>query len=126
MFEVPAPLRKLRAELASFVWRSPLASFADDYRSARELRGWVRGPGQGAAPVLIKRAVLRSLAAAYRLGTFVETGTCLATTTYALRNDFDRIITIELDHELCANVRQRLGRLKHIQVLQGDSASVLP
>ena len=99
---------------------------ADDYRFAQELRQWVRSTGDLAAPALVKRAVLRTLAAAYRLHTFVETGTYLARTTYALRNDFHSIITIELDRKLWANAWRRLSRLKHIEVRQGDSASVLP
>jgi hypothetical protein len=126
MFTLPLPLRRLRMQLTSFVWRTPLARVADSYRSDRELRGWVRGTQAGAAPALVKRALLRSLAAAYRLSTFVETGTSLANTTYALRNDFDRIITIELDPKVCANARRRLSAFKHISVRQGDSASLLP
>ena len=126
MLAINASLRRLRSELASFVWRSPLAPMADGYRCNRELRTWVRGAGKGAAPALVKRALLRSLGAAHRLSTFVETGTCLGGTTYALRNDFETIISMELDPILWANAARRLRPFPQISIRRGDSAELLP
>jgi hypothetical protein len=47
-------------------------------------------------------------------------------TVYALRHDFERLISIELDPELAAHARQRFKRHSNITILQGDSSVVLP
>src|SRR5260370_16237935 len=90
-------LSKLMSVLAVWLsgWarRSPIAAAVDDLRAQQELSSWKRNtPSMGPVPALVKRALLRTVAAEHRLSTLVETGTCLGKTTYALRDDFVRII----------------------------------
>lgn len=112
--------------LSDLLWKTPAGGMLDAYRAERELQAWQKGPRITQAPTLVKRALLRSLAAKHGLRTLVETGTCLGGTAYALRNDFDRIITIELDPALHARAARRLAPCRHIRALQGDSAALLP
>lgn len=66
------------------------------------------------------------MAASIRIPTLVETGTCFGDTVFALRNDFRRIISIELDPSLGRRAQQRLASFNHISVYLGDSAELLP
>ena len=56
----------------------------------------------------------------------VETGTYMGETAWALRRDFERIETIELEPTLARLARIRFGRTKNVGVHEGDSAAVLP
>ena len=56
----------------------------------------------------------------------VETGTYMGETAWALRRDFERIETIELEPTLARLARIRFGRTNSVGVHEGDSAAVLP
>ena len=43
-----------------------------------------------------------------------------------MKDVFKRLYSIELGKELCAKAQKRFKSLKHIQILQGDSADELP
>jgi hypothetical protein len=73
-----------------------------------------------------KRTTLRSYARVHGLRVFVETGTYLGDTASALRSDFDRIVTIELDPVLARWAAGRFHHDPHITVLRGDSGELLP
>jgi predicted O-methyltransferase YrrM len=73
-----------------------------------------------------KRALLRDVARRHGLRVLVETGTYMGETAWALRRDFDRIETIELEPTLARLARIRFGRKARVQVHEGDSATVLP
>jgi hypothetical protein len=72
-------------------------------------------------PEIVKQRIIREYGRRFGLDTLVETGTFIGDTPYELRNDFRRIITIELDPRLARNARKRLRRWPHIQVVEGDS-----
>ncbi len=73
-----------------------------------------------------KQTTVRSYGRAHRLRTLVETGTYMGEMVFAVRRDFDRIYSIELEPTLWANAAKRLSRYPHVSVLQGDSTDVLP
>jgi hypothetical protein len=56
----------------------------------------------------------------------IETGTFLGDNVYRLRDDFERIVSIELDPWLARHARRRFAGLSYISILEGDSGSVLP
>lgn len=73
-----------------------------------------------------KLAVLRGFQWNRNLHTFVETGTADGFTTLGLADDFDRLITIELDYDRYLHVTTAdLMRYPNILPLWGDSARVL-
>jgi hypothetical protein len=74
----------------------------------------------------LKRTLLRDVAKRYGLRVLVETGTYMGETAWALRRDFDRIETIELEPTLARLARIRFGSKARVRVHEGDSATVLP
>jgi len=73
----------------------------------------------------IKVNTLKEYAKKYSLDTFIETGTFLGDTVYALRNNFKKIISVELSSDLCNKARRRFANDKHISILQGDSGALM-
>lgn len=73
-----------------------------------------------------RREVLREYGKLYNLHVLIETGTNDGGTPWALRDDFDRIFTIELGKKQWSDAVQMFGEFPHIECLFGDSADVLP
>lgn len=88
-------------------------------RSVKKIRtfGWVGPP-----PYLVKRAMLK--AAAIRIGavTFVETGTYMGDTPWALRNTCKFLISIEVQPTLADIARSRFRNTPQVTIVTGDSA----
>jgi hypothetical protein len=69
--------------------------------------------------------VLREYARKYGLRVLVETGTYEGETAWALRREFDRIVTVELSDELWRLAQRRFAHAPHVEVRHGDSPTVL-
>jgi hypothetical protein len=94
------------------------------YRLARALKE--RRRARSDHPDNPKRALLRGVAKEHGLRVFVETGTYMGETAWALRRELDRIETIELEPTLARLARIRFKRVPNVRVHEGDSAAVLP
>ena len=70
------------------------------------------------APHILKRMILRKRARDYDLKTFVETGTLFGDMTFAMRNHFDELITIELDDYLFRRAVNRFKNYQKVKLLQ--------
>jgi len=92
----------------------------------RKLRAWLAAGRPIPAPSVAKHMVIREYAERHGLGTLVETGTYLGSTLKAVRDNFHRIYSIELDDTLHARARARFAAFPHIALLHGDSGEVLP
>ncbi len=77
-------------------------------------------------PPPLKRQTLRDYARRFGLRVFVETGTYLGDTTAVLKDDFRRVVSIELSEPLYERARRRFARSKNVELLQGDSGKILP
>jgi hypothetical protein len=115
-------VRKLRPQLSN----SPLWSIARSVNDFLLVFQWERGGRPVPPPGGFKRRVLRQFARKYALNTMIETGTLNAEMDLAMKDQFRRIVTIELSPELHDIARKRLARYPHIECLQGDSSIVLP
>jgi hypothetical protein len=73
------------------------------------------------APHVLKRMIVQKRARDYRLRTFVETGTLFGDMTYAMRNNFDQLVTIELDDYLYNRAVKRFKNYPRVKLLHGDS-----
>jgi predicted O-methyltransferase YrrM len=91
-----------------------------------ELVEWERNGRPVPPPQLVKQQTLQSYAKEFHLKVLVETGTYEGDTVEALRGDFDRIYSIELDEVLHEKAKDRFKRAKHIELIFGDSATELP
>lgn len=81
---------------------------------------WVAGR-LDRAPHLLKRRLIASRMRDLRPEVFVETGTLFGDMTYAQRNNFRRLYSIELDDYLFARATRRFRHFPHIHILHGDS-----
>jgi hypothetical protein len=92
----------------------------------RALTQWEASGRVDPPPAAYKHQVIREYAARYNLRSFIETGTYLGDTTDALHDDFETLVTIELDPRLARDCRRRLGHRQHVTVLEGDSGALVP
>ena len=74
---------------------------------------------------LLKQQVLREFQKKYAIKTFVETGTYLGDTLFALSDDFEKLYSIELSTHFYELARKRFKKIGQVQLLQGDSGIVL-
>jgi hypothetical protein len=105
--------------------RTFLFDIYDRFRQRRELHRWTESGKPSPPPHAIKQLAIRTYAKRHHLRTLVETGTYLGQMVSAVRKDFDRIYTIELDETLHRSAAHKFRRYSHISVLQGDSGEVL-
>lgn len=86
-----------------------------------ELRRWQQSGSPIPPPHLFKQGIIREHVKKYGPRVFVETGTCYGDMVEAMRNEFDRIYSIELSKYLYGKVTKRFRRAKNITLIQGDS-----
>ncbi len=94
-------------------------------REKKQVRRWERAGQPVPAPNLVKQSIVRESARKHGTRILVETGTYLGDMVDAMRNDFDRIYSIELSRELFERARDRFQRYSHIEIIHGDSGQQL-
>jgi hypothetical protein len=112
------------AKKAPFYYR--VRSFMDKKRHAREHREWVASGRPVPPPHLAKQDVLRAIAKEFGYRVLVETGTYYGEMIEALRNEFERLYTVELSAYLFNLAARRFRNSTKIHVIQGNSADKLP
>lgn len=73
-----------------------------------------------------KVAIIKKYAGQFGLDIFIETGTYAGEMIDAVKNDFGKIYSIELNKDLFNRAQRRFREYNHIHVLHGDSSKVLP
>jgi hypothetical protein len=74
----------------------------------------------------MKHLTVKAYAQRFEIHLFIETGTYYGDMLHAVRDSFRKIVSIELDARLHQRAARRFARYKHISILRGDSAAVLP
>jgi hypothetical protein len=87
---------------------------------------WYKNGCEGNPPNWLKRRMVRECLVRFKIKTFVETGTFLGEMVYFLRDDCERIFSIELSSDLAFRAQKYFLKWPHISILEGDSASFLP
>jgi len=90
-----------------------------------QLRKWEQSGRPAPPPDVWKQRVVRQHGERFSLRVLVETGTFLGDMVYAMQDQFDHIISIELGNVLYLHAVLRFIRLRNIRILHGDSARVL-
>lgn len=111
----------LKTSLQHLIRRVPLLLPILERRQQAALARWQQAGRPVPPPGLHKQRVIRTYARNARIRVLVETGTYFGDTLYALRNDFDRLISIELDESLYKAAVRRFRPYKNIENLHGDS-----
>lgn len=87
---------------------------------------WKLRPHPVRSPHLLKQRTVREYGKRYGLRILIETGTYYGEMVAAVKDDFDRIYSIEFDPELARRAARRFERDPRIRILEGDSRIVLP
>jgi hypothetical protein len=77
-------------------------------------------------PHVVKQLAILRYQRSRRFDTFVETGTFTGEMVEAMRPHFRRIISIEMAPEIHRQAARRFEGDRHIELLLGDSAEVVP
>ncbi len=70
-----------------------------------------------------KREVILSYQASHHTNVFIETGTFMGDTVFALLNNFEKIYSIELSEELANKAQKRFREFAHVRIINGDSGT---
>jgi hypothetical protein len=103
----------------------PLRNWLRRTREAKELRVWQKNGRPVPPPHIVKEKALKAYGCEYKLGVLVETGTYYGDMVEAMKHDFERIYSIELDHHLYVKAKNRFRLAKHIKIIHGDSGREL-
>jgi predicted O-methyltransferase YrrM len=82
---------------------------------------WKRNGKPVPPPHSIKQQVIRNYAKDYGIKILVETGTLHGDMLEAMRKDFERLYSIELDEKLYKDAQKRFNGVNHIELIHGDS-----
>jgi len=77
-------------------------------------------------PHLLKQKTVREYAERFGLRVLIETGTYYGEMVSAMKSHFDRIYSIEYDAALAAAAARRFTGDARIEILQGDSKTLVP
>ncbi len=77
-------------------------------------------------PLELKQATLRAYARAFGLRAFVETGTFKGETTWALKDEFDSVVSVEVYKPLADEAKALFAGTPHVNIIEGDSAREMP
>jgi hypothetical protein len=77
-------------------------------------------------PQVVKLFKIRELQKKYDCKLFIETGTYKGDMIYALKNDFEQLITVELSEQYHQKAVEKFRNDKHINLLLGDSGILMP
>jgi hypothetical protein len=91
-----------------------------------KLKQWKYNNYEGASPHLIKSRTIKEYQNKYQINILIETGTYLGDMVEAQRNNFSKIISIEISESLQKKATKRFSKYKHIKILHGDSSNILP
>jgi hypothetical protein len=109
---------------------APFATLRMRAAVARERRntiaGWLASGRPAPPPPAVKQSLVAGYGRRFGLDRLVETGTYRGEMVVAQRGRFRQIWSIELDDRLYAEAAARFRGDRHVTILHGDSASVLP
>lgn len=77
-------------------------------------------------PPFVKQAIVKHYQRRFGLRVFIETGTFAGDMIDAIKQRFDRIVSIELDRKWHERAVERFRSEAHVSLLQGDSGERLP
>jgi len=103
-----------------------LYDFVQEVRRKEHYKHWLKNGQPVPPPHVVKQKTVLGVAEKTGRKLFVETGTYDGDMTYAVRNAFSKIYTIELFEPLFLKVKKRFESYPHIEPIMGDSAKQLP
>jgi hypothetical protein len=114
------------AHLRSFLRRTPFYGTFKRLGHHPDYWYWKLRGEPARSPHLLKQHTVRRYARERHLRILVETGTYFGEMVDAMKACVDRIYSIEYDPALAERARRKFARWKHVEILQGDSAVLIP
>jgi len=99
--------------------------FIDYIKNKKSILTWYLDSKPVPPPHIIKQKTIRNYAKKYKIKAFIETGTYKGKMVEAVKKDFEKIYSIELDKTLYEKARIKFENEKHIKIIQGDSGEKL-
>ncbi|MFC1811226.1 hypothetical protein ACFL03_00880 [Thermodesulfobacteriota bacterium] len=96
------------------------------FQHRKDYKKWLSSGKPIPAPHIVKQMVVKEYAARYGTPVFIETGTYLGEMVFAVKDVFNKVISIELSTELYEKAVNKFSKYKHISILHGDSSKLLP
>lgn len=118
-------LTLLKARNCLIAWLPKLAEWEGNLKLLKAARTWRKNGWIMPPPYEVKRAMLKTEALRIGATNFVETGTYMGDTVWALRKDFIRLFSIEVQPQLAAIAAVRFRHMPKAKIVCGDSASEL-
>ena len=113
--------------LPGFVRRSRFVLLYKNLAAEPDFLLWkLKGSPRPKVPHLIKQRIVREYAIRFQLPVLIETGTQFGQMIHAMRKNFRKIYSIELDDTNYALAVRNFAGQPHIHLLHGDSAVELP
>lgn len=116
----------LKQLIKTVIKRAYFYGIIQNYRNIKTYWEWLYSGRPIPPPPIVKQMIVKEYANKYRVRVFIETGTYMGDMVYAVKDNFDKIYSIELDEKLFENAKKRFLNFNHISILQGDSSKVLP
>lgn len=96
------------------------------YKLQRKYKRWENEGRVLPMPHIGKYKAIMAYASRFCQPLFVETGTYKADMVYSALKNFEKIYSVELDKGLHERALRNFKNYRHVNLLQGDSAKVLP
>jgi len=96
------------------------------HKGKKLVKEWERLNKPLPPPPLIKWRVVAEYGKKFSLDTLIETGTCRGDTLWFNKNNFKKIMSIELGRMFYERAKIMFSPFKHISIFSGDSSKILP
>jgi hypothetical protein len=112
-------------QIAKLILPNPIVNWVKNKNIKSSIKKWEMNGRVGAAPQAIKQRIITDYQRKFSLDILIETGTYLGEMVEAQKENFKKIISIELDNKLYNNAKNKFNKLKHIELYEGDSGLLL-
>lgn len=69
--------------------------------------------------------LIKSIAAEHSIKVFFETGTYLGNTVFGIKDAFAEVYSVELSRDIAELARERFSGIRHVHIINGESATAL-
>lgn len=108
------------------IFRPIVAKSANSWTRIKVIAQWKKAGRPAPPPHVVKQSIIQEFQRKTGYAILIETGTYVGTMVEAQKSKFDKIISIELGHDLAEDARIKFEKDHHITIVQGDSGKVLP
>jgi hypothetical protein len=111
----------LKSRLKIFLFDSAVGDLRRRVQANREMKVWEKAGYPAPPPHLVKQQILSAYASDFRTQTLIETGTYLGDMVYAMKDRFQRIVSIELADCFYRRAKRRFRACPNVEIRRGDS-----